>query len=152
MTLLITLGGESAIHQSSDYRLSCQGVPTETANGTKQLSVQGRSWMATIGFTGISTDGHGYITRNWLYEEGVSLAPASDPKAFVEKLARRGTEELKRVTSNSRRLSIVVAVATLGRCRLFLVSNFEEPRKSPLGISLDVFRVGSSLTFPRAYC
>lgn len=69
MTLLITLAGDSAIHQSSDYRLSFRGVPTETANGAKQLSVHGRSWMATIGFTGIATDGQGYVTRDWLYEE-----------------------------------------------------------------------------------
>ncbi len=140
MTLLITLAGDSAIHQSSDYRLSCRGVPTETANGAKQLSVHGRSWMATIGFTGIATDGQGYVTRDWLYEEGVSVDPPTEPAALVENLARRGTRELKRVTHFDRRLRVIVAVGMLGRCKLFLVSNFEEPQKTPLGTALDALR------------
>ncbi len=140
MTLLITLAGDSAIHQSSDYRLSFRGVPTETANGAKQLSVHGRSWMATIGFTGIATDGQGYVTRDWLYEEGASVDPLTEPAAFVENLARRGTRELKRVTYFDRRLSVIVAVGMLGRCKLFLVSNFEEPQKTPLRTALDALR------------
>jgi hypothetical protein len=138
--LLVTLAGDSAIHQSSDYRLSCQGVPTETANGAKQLSIRRLSWMATIGFTGIAIDGQGYVTRDWLYEEGVSVDPFTDPATFVENLAQRGTRELKRFTHYDRRLSVVVSVGMLGRCRLFLVSNFEEPLKSPLGTVLDALR------------
>jgi hypothetical protein len=140
MTLLITLGATSAIHHSSDYRLSCQGVPTETANGAKQLSVRRPFWTAAIGFTGIATDGQGYVTRDWLAEEGISLSPMSEPEAFAEIVAGRGTEELRRVTSYPRRLSIVIPVATLGRCRLFLVSNFEEPLKTPRGAALDILR------------
>jgi hypothetical protein len=45
MTLLITLGRESAIHQSSDYRLSYQGNVKETANGTKQLTLSARACL-----------------------------------------------------------------------------------------------------------
>jgi Flp pilus assembly protein TadD len=141
MTLLITLAGDSAIHQSSDYRLSYQGVATETANGTKQLSINGRSWMATVGFTGIATDGHGYVTRNWLHEESACVDPLTEPTAFVENLTRRGSEELKRVIHSDRRLSFIVAVGMLGRCRLFLVSNFEVPQKPPLGTALDALRL-----------
>jgi hypothetical protein len=141
MTLLITLARESVIHQSSDYRLSDRGRVTATANGTKQLRASARQWTAFIAFAGIATDGRGYSTREWLHDEGMSLAPASDPEAFVEKLARRGTEELRKVTNYDHRLSIIVVVASVGRCRLFMVSNFEEHGKNPLSTALDTLRV-----------
>lgn len=140
MTLLITLASESAIYQSSDYRLSWQGKPIETANGAKQLSVRARNWTAIIAFTGIAADGQGYITRDWLCEEGVSLDPMSVPATFVENVARRGSEKLKLVTNFSRQLTVVVAIASLGRCRLFVVSNFEEHGKNPLRVPLDTLR------------
>jgi hypothetical protein len=140
MTLLIALGAESAIHHSSDYRLSHQGKVTETSQGTKQLSVNSRDWNAHIAFTGIATDGEGYSTMDWLGEEGVSPDPASSPAVFAGNVARRGTEELKRVAKYDRRLTILLIFATIGRCRLFLVSNFEERGMNPLTSPMDKLR------------
>jgi hypothetical protein len=140
MTLLITIGGESAIHQSSDYRISDQGKVKETAQGTKQLSVISRGWIAQIAFTGIATDGQDYTTRDWLRDEGISLDPETGPAAFVETVARRGTEELNRVTNYDRRLTVIVAFTMVGRCRLFLLSNFEERGKNPLSTPVEALR------------
>src|SRR3954452_16438740 len=100
MTLIITLAKHDEVHVCSDYCLSDRGVPRETANGTKQLSVHAQHWSAMIAFTGIAYDGQGYKTREWLSEEGSTLDVASGPDAFVESLARRGTMELRRVTES----------------------------------------------------
>ena len=124
MTLLITLASKSVVHQSSDYCLSRSGIVVETANGAKQLSVSTTRWTARVAFTGIAFDDQGYRSIDWLQEEGVSLDRKDSPQAFVEKLTRRGTEDLRRVMADRRRLTVLVTVVEGGQCRLFLVSNF----------------------------
>jgi hypothetical protein len=140
MTLLITLASKLVVHQSSDYRLSCSGKVVETANGTKQLSVSAERWTARVAFTGIAFDGQGYHTLDWIQQEGVSLDSKSGPEAFVENLAGRGTEELKRARADDRRLTVLVVVLEQGRCRLFLVSNFEDPRQNFRCVALDALQ------------
>jgi hypothetical protein len=141
MTLLITLANKSVVHQSSDYRLSdWSGNVVETANGTKQLSVSAERWTARVVFTGIAFDGQGYRTLDWLEDEGVSADRKGSPEALIEKLARRGTEELRRVRADRRHLTVLVTVVEGGRCRLFLVSNFEAPRQNWRRTPLDALK------------
>ena len=138
MTLLITLASKSVVHQSSDYCISDDlGNVVQVANGTKQLSVSGQGWTARIAFTGIAFDGQGYRTLDWLQDKGVSADWKGGPEAFVEKLTRRGTEDLRRVRAGDRRLTVLVTVLEGARCRLFLVSNFEVPRQNRRCTPLD---------------
>jgi hypothetical protein len=144
MTLIITAASRPAIHQSSDYRISNKGVPVETINGTKQMSVSAMPWTGRIAFTGIASDGHGYDTRTWIVSECQSISPQSgpsDPAEFVTKLALRGTTELRTVKTYDRRLTIVVSIAMSGVCRLFTVSNFEEHSKNLRRDALDALHV-----------
>src|SRR5688572_29424203 len=104
MTLILTLASKSAIHQSSDYRLSdWDGHVVETENGTKQLSMAAEHWMARVVFTGVATDGGRYRTLDWLQEESVSTDWKDRPDVFVEKLRKRGMEALRQVARPERR-------------------------------------------------
>src|SRR5213592_4296596 len=105
MTLLITLATHAAIHQSSDFRISDQGVPRETENGTKQLSVTAMRWAAQIMFTGVARDGKGYDTRAWLEDVLASIRADATPDEFLLLLRERGAKELSRVTTYDNRLS-----------------------------------------------
>jgi hypothetical protein len=141
MTLLITLANKSVVHQSSDYCISdWSGNVVETVNGAKQLSVSAEHWTARVVFTGIAFDSKGYRTLDWLETEGLSLDRKARPEEFIGQLARRGSDELKRVRADRRKLTLVVTFVEGGRCRLFLVSNFEQPGKDQLGAPLDALR------------
>lgn len=141
MTLLITLACESVVHQSSDYRISnWAGNVVETANGTKQLFLSNLHWAARIAFTGIAFDGQDYSTRNWIEAVCLNANENDSPEALVEKLAERGLEELRRVSLDRRHLTVIVTFVVGGRCRLFLVSNFEAPRQNRRRIPLDVLQ------------
>lgn len=147
MTLLITLGSESQVHQSSDYRLSDKGVQVETENGAKQQALSTQKWAAQVSFTGIARDGYGYESRAWLLDEATNLSADATPETFVRNVVQRGTRELLRVVKGERRLTIIVAVATIDGCRLFLVSNFESPDGKPFDVpraALDSFEIDLS--------
>jgi hypothetical protein len=124
MTLLITLASTSAIHQSSDYRLSYKGVPLETRNGVKQVHFSAVNWTGFVTFSGISSDDQGYNTISWLTELSSSLDPALSVEAFVSAVAARGTVRLNRATGD-RRLTLLVAAVANSRCQLYELTNWE---------------------------
>lgn len=125
MTLLITAATKHALYLSSDYRLSDKGKPVETSNGAKQLSVQGKCWIAQISFTGVARDGHGYDTRAWIRDVVKSLPPDAPVERLVDALVDRGTRAIATIQKFVTRLTLVVAAVENHKCRLFLLSNWE---------------------------
>ena len=125
MTLLITVATKRALYQSSDYRLSDGGRSIETENGAKQLSVQGRRWIAQVSFTGIAKDGNGYDTRSWLQETAAALPPEALIESFVDALVQRGTQALSTIRNYDNRLNVVVATVEASAARLFIATNWE---------------------------
>jgi hypothetical protein len=125
MTLLITVATKDALYLSSDYRLSDKGKPTETTNGAKQLSVQGKRWLGQISFTGVAKDGNGYDTRAWIQDVAASTPPDAPLEHFIEALVQRGTQAIATIQHYDNRLTVVVAAVSDRKCRLFVVSNWE---------------------------
>jgi|HubBroStandDraft_1064217.scaffolds.fasta_scaffold127072_1 hypothetical protein len=125
MTLLLTVATKDALYLSSDYRLSNQGQPTETANGAKQLTVHNTRWFAQISFTGVAKDGYGYDTRAWIQDAAVSTVPDSPLELFVDALVRRGEQAVSTIQGYDNRLTVVIAAIDDRTCRLFIASNWE---------------------------
>jgi hypothetical protein len=149
LTLLLTVGDTTQLHQSSDYRLSDGGKALVTSNGAKQLSVSSFSWTAQIAFTGIAWDGRGYHTQNWLVDFCTAADSALRLDAFAEALTREATARLATATGTDHRLTLVIAAAQTGACRLFMVSNWESIHGAPLRHAADTFQWSEQgLRFP----
>lgn len=132
MTLLITVAGVNGIHQSSDFRISDQGKPVETAAGTKQMTITTSRWTAHVAFTGIAREGAGYDTRGWLADLFKKTPSDSTVPALVDDVTGRATAELSRVKTYDTRLTIVIAYFHGMEPGLYLISNFEAPSRGPL--------------------
>lgn len=125
MTLLITVATKEALYLSSDYRLSNDGCVVETANGTKQLAVHGKRWVAQIAFTGVAYDGRGYVTRDWLSDATQGLSPEATLLDLVLAIAEQGSAALSTIHAIDNRLTVIVGAMDNGVCRLFLLTNWE---------------------------
>jgi len=131
VTLLLTAGDSTQLHQSSDYRISAGGNALETSNGVKQISVSSRQWVAQIAFTGIASDGSRYNTRDWLVSFLTRATPTVELGAFAADLAQAASINVARAIANDTRLTLVIAAAQDELCRLFVVSNWESFGSAP---------------------
>jgi len=111
--------------------------PIDDVPGSKQLLAMRRVWTADIAFTGIAQLG-GTKTRNWISQAILSLPEESDVATVMENLALVGTQALRPLSPDTRKLTIFAAVTQSGNpFRLFLVSNISRPDGPALPKALD---------------
>jgi len=133
MTLLLSLVGKSAIHLSSDFRLTdiITRKPIEDMLGSKQLQFSFQSFTAYISFTGIAQVGP-LRTVDWVSQTMFGLSQSIMAEDAIHELASAATAQFRNLPKQLRQLTMVIAVVLAQKPgKLFVVTCNENPMAQP---------------------
>jgi len=143
MTLLLSLVGSSAIHLSSDFRLTDISTrkPIEDVLGSKQLRFSFQSFTAYVSFTGIAQVGP-LRTADWISQTMFGLSQSITVEDAIRELANAATAHFRNLPKQLRQLTIVIAVVlTQQPAKLFVITCNENPHGPALLEPLEQFAI-----------